>query len=335
MFVHFQEPDTAPAPTPEPATQEPATQEPATQEPATQEPANQEPANQEPANQEPANQEPGTPTQENPPAPASDVPAPTQPAAPEPTAGSTPAAAEVPAAAGEEPAAPPTGESVKEAPKKEVKYKPLDDKLRAEIRDKLARNRARGPAEQKLLKAIDDVQMEIDSYAKQLARSKVLEGVKAPQPIDFATLAQTHDLVYLQTPLLDALDVSQIFRMDATESDPPYYAFVRAEERSQSRDGRGIVRRTIIDVGFPGDLDLMVPRRMWDGVNMPDTFPTPPENLFLFWRNEVQPEAVPALEEVRDEVVRAWKMRQALPLSSEQSCRTGQAGLGQRRQAVG
>ena len=68
-----------------------------------------------------------------------------------------------------------------------------------------------------------------------------------------------------------------------------------------------------------GDVDLMVPRRMVDGFNIPSSFPMPPDNLFLFWRTEEQPERVPELDEVRDEVVRAWKMKQALPLAQEKA----------------
>ena len=183
----------------------------------------------------------------------------------------------------------------------------------------MARSRARGPAEEKLRYAIDDAQTQLEAYAKQLRRAEVLKGVEKPKPLDFEALAKANHLTYGQTPLLDVLDVSQIIRMDPTDEDPAYDEFLRAQERSVSRDGRGLTRRTIIDLGYTGDIELMLPRQMVDGMNMPEAFPTPPDNLFVFWRREVEPERVPTLDEVRDQVIKAWKMKEALPLAQDKA----------------
>ncbi len=297
MFVNFQEPSSEPAaepaPAPDPAPAESTTPAPQpVPAPGAESPPAQPPA-QEPSSETPPQTEPNAPSA------GQEVPAET-----------TPAEATLTAPSGGEAAA-----GAKEEPKKEVKYKPLDDALRAQIRQELARTRARTPAEEKLQKAINAVEIVIDSYAKQLNRSKELEGFAAPQPLDFAALATEHQLTYQQTPLLDELDVFAIVQRDPADGDPAYYEFVRAEERTLSRDGRGIERRSILDLGFTGPQELMIPRRMVDGINAPDMFQMPPENLYLFWRTEEQPEAVPTLEEVRSEVVQAWKLREAVPLA--------------------
>jgi len=41
--------------------------------------------------------------------------------------------------------------------------------------------------------------------------------------------------------------------------------------------------------------------------------------VFIYWREQVVPEQVPPLNDVREEVVRAWKLQQALPLARAQA----------------
>ena len=213
-----------------------------------------------------------------------------------------PAPADVPAPDTAKPAAKP------------VQYKPLDDALRAEIRDTLARREARQPAQEKLEKAAQEVSTLVERYAKDMSRSKLLTEATQPAPLDFAAIAKDHNLVYEKTPLWDVLDISQIQQADPAEGDPPSYEFARASETLFGQQ-TGMVRRTLIDLGFAGDLAPFIPRRLIDGIVAQGGFPIPPEKLFVYWRDEVVPEEVPPLEKIRDEVVRAAKLQKALPLA--------------------
>ena len=207
-----------------------------------------------------------------------------------------------------------TQEAAKPA-EKPVRIKPLDDALRAEIRDTLARREARQPAQEKLEKAADEVRTLVERYAQQLSRSKLLTETAKPAPLDFAAIAKEHNLVFIEkTPLWDVLDISQIQQADPAEGDPPCYELARATETLFGQQ-TGMVRRSLIDVGFAGDLAPFVPRRLVDGILAQGGFPIPPEKLFVYWRDEVVPEEVPPLDTIRDEVVRAWKLQKALPLA--------------------
>ncbi|MHB0959535.1 MAG: hypothetical protein ACYC0X_28965 [Pirellulaceae bacterium] len=269
-------------------------------------------------------------------APAAETPA-TDPASPSPetspaadpqAAGDTTPAEDASAPAAEDassaPATPPAAEDATTQPEEAkpadppVEYKPLDDALRAEIRDLIARDNARQPAQDKLEKAADDVRAIVERYAQQLSRSELLTGTAKPAPLDFTAIARDHQLVYEQTPLWDVLDISQIQQVDPAEGDPPSYEFARAAETLFSQQA-GVVRRTLIDVGFAGDLAPFVPRRLVDGMLPQGGFPIPPEKLFVFWRTEVVPEAVPPLDEIRDQVVRTAKMQKALPKARAQA----------------
>ena len=239
---------------------------------------------------------PTTPVPPTTPAPPAD-PAATAPAGPAPAGQVTPEA--------------PAGDKL--APKP-VQYKPLDDALRTEIRQELARNAARIPAQEKLDQAANAVRQALEEYSKQLSRMNGVKGAAKPTPPDFAVLAKDNYLTYAKTPLWDLVDVFQIQQALPVDKDPPYYDIVRANETMFSQQS-GMMRRSLINVGFGGNVALFMPRRLIDGFLAGDQFEIPPEKLFIYWREEVVPESVPALAEIREEVVRAWKMKQALPLA--------------------
>jgi hypothetical protein len=199
-------------------------------------------------------------------------------------------------------------------PDSPVTYKPLDDKLREEIRDTLARRDARQPAQEKLEKAVDQARSLVERYAQQLSRSKLLSNTAPPAPLDFAAIAKDYNLVHQKTPLMDVLDISGIQQANPAEDDPPYYEFARATETLFGQQ-TGMVRRTLVDVAYNENIAIFVPRRLVDGILPQGGFPIPPEKLFIYWREEVVPEEVPPLTTVRDEVVKAWKMQNALPLA--------------------
>jgi len=271
-----------PAPAPAPGEQVPP---PAPQEPAPTEPA-PEPAPTEPAPDAPA------------PEPAkTEEPAPTQPALDAPASGE-----------GTEPAAKPA-----EPP---VQYKPLDEKLREEIRTNLARRDARLPAQEKMEKAADTVRSAVENYARKLRLSTAnLSAKDAPlAPLDYAALAKDNHLTHHTTPLVDELDIAQIQQADPADNDPPYYEFARATETRFDQQ-MGMNRRTLAQVAYSDDLPLFVPRRLVDGYVAQGDFEIPPDKLFIYWREKVVPKTVPPLSEVRQDVVQAWKLQQALPLA--------------------
>ena len=134
---------------------------------------------------------------------------------------------------------------------KPVQYKPLDDALRATIRETLARNAARIPAQEKLDKAGNAVRQAVEEYGKQLSRIKGAEGAAKPTPPDFAALAKENNLTYERTPLWDILDVFQIQQAVPADTDPACYDIVRANETLFSQQS-GMMRRSLINVGFGG-----------------------------------------------------------------------------------
>jgi hypothetical protein len=293
----------------------PQPQEPA-QEPAPPAPTGTDqpqPAPDTPANPETPKTEPA-PTQDTSPATPGPVTgdAQTMPADPAKTEpGVTPPTGDV-VAPGTPEAAKPGDTAAK--PDSPVTYKPLDDKLREEIRDTLARRDARQPAQEKLEKAVDQARSLVERYAQQLSRSKLLSNTAPPAPLDFAAIAKDYNLVHQKTPLMDVLDISGIQQANPAEDDPPYYEFARATETLFGQQ-TGMVRRTLVDVAYNENIAIFVPRRLVDGILPQGGFPIPPEKLFIYWREEVVPEEVPPLTTVRDEVVKAWKMQNALPLA--------------------
>lgn len=204
------------------------------------------------------------------------------------------------------------GQTKKEAAKKPVRYKPLNDELRAEIREQMAREQARRPAQDKLENAVDQVRSKLEKFARDLTLSEALEEREAPEPLDLQNVAEENNLEFRETPRWDRLDVSLIQESEPQEDDPPAYELARATETMWSRTGQR--QRSLLDVGFTGEVEKYMPREFVDGVVMPSGYPMPPQKLFLYWRVAEDPERVPPLKEVRGRVVHQWKMQQALPL---------------------
>jgi len=220
-----------------------------------------------------------------------------------------------PEAAAAETAKPQAEEAKPQAESEEppARYKPLDDDLRAEIRETLARQQAREPAQEKLREAMDQVRQVVDRYGRELTLAEALEEREAPEPLDLTALVEQYGLGFGQTPKWDALDITLIRQADPTDDDPAAYELARATETVWSQSGQ--FRRSLADVAYRTEMAKYIPREFTDGIVMPGAFPVPPQKLFLYWRVEQQPEKTPELEEVRSEVVEAWKLQQALPLA--------------------
>jgi hypothetical protein len=166
--------------------------------------------------------------------------------------------------------------------------------------------------------ALETVRGTVDRYGRELARSKVLGQTQTPQQLDYNALAQEHGLTYHKTPLLDIVQMAEASRSEEAEGDPDYYKFARATQMSFD-PRQGLVRRSILDVGFTGDLNPFSPRRLVDGFVSDDSFPTAPEAVYIYWRAEEVAEKVPELKDIRDDVVEAWKKQKAFPLAVKEA----------------
>ncbi len=210
----------------------------------------------------------------------------------------------------------PSAETKKPASKPPT-YQPLDDKLRDEIRDRIARSRAEPAAREQLNKAIEKARVAVEHYARQIVRAQLLESVAAPAPLDIKKVAQENGLASGVTPLIDVTDVVDVQRKDPTDGDPEYYSLLRATETVSQQRGQ-LMRRTLAEVGFAGDLERYTPRRLVQGYVVPG-LDIPPDAVYLYWRMEEKPERVPELKEVRDAVIAAWKLRAALPTAQQRA----------------
>lgn len=196
-------------------------------------------------------------------------------------------------------------------------YRPLDEKLREEIRERLARDVAEPKATERMDKAIEAARVAVEQHARQIVRAKLLESVKTPPPFDIKKVAQENGLEYGSTPLIDVTDVVDAQRSDPKDNDPAYYALLRATETVVSQQGQ-TVNRTLAELGFTGDLELYTPRSLVQGYLLAN-FPIPPDAVYLYWRAEEKPERVPELKEVRDSVIAAWKLKKAFPMAEQRA----------------
>ena len=309
--------EAAPAPPAADAPAEPAAAEtepaPATEAPAEpKEETNCAPQEETPTETtEPATTpEPAAPAEPTP--PAAETPA---PAAETPPVTETPAA-EAPATTPEtEPAAdPPASESPEATPPAPAtetsetapateepetpRYKPLDDKLRGEIRDEIATDRSRQPAQERLDKAFDEIKAEIDSYGRQIRRSDVSKSGTKPTAVDYEALALERGMTAGKIDPTDALgieeyEIGKAYEMDFrnfTSWPPPRITFAQmayAESVQLYRTQR--IKSAELDVEF------------------------------LFWKVAEEEAYVPELKDIRDEVIETWKRQEAFVIAKAEA----------------
>ena len=165
--------------------------------------------------------------------------------------------------------------------KSEPKHKPLEE-VRDEIKEDLARLRVTD----RINEAFEKIQSEISAYNDRLVRWELEfeTDPDAPKPKepDFKTLAKTYALEFVpETPFMSTAEA-------ATNPDfPSDPSFMQAAFNEQAPTYRPI-RATDIE-----------------------------DNHYLVWKTAQQASVTPPLEEVRDQVVRAWKLQQAQHLALE------------------
>jgi len=158
------------------------------------------------------------------------------------------------------------------------KYDPLW-KVESSIRTELARRKAA----QKMQEVLNQVrEQKLVKYGNDRTRWEVKherdKTVQPPTPIDFDVLAKEFNLTTYTTKLLSAYELSQV------------------EGIGESFVGE----RSFVQYAF-GPLQLFQPVISGDAAG----------NQYLAWKIEQQEARVPKLDEIRDEVVRAWKMMEA------------------------
>ena len=192
----------------------------------------------------------------------------------------------------------------------EVNYRPLDDALRAEIREELADNQARKPAQDRLDNGLTQVRRQVDAYARKLRGSEFGKADAGPieafslEQLDLDELLETGDV-----PLVDAISVKEYELGQAFETE-----FVSWPPRRIEFD----------QVAFQEGISLYRPGQI-SGADSGITF--------VYWKTENREPEVPEFSEVRDEVVEAWKRREALKLAkqeAEELCTAANAKSGER-----
>lgn len=255
----------------------------------------------------PAVEEPAAPAGEDAPAAESETPAATTdaPQATEPAAetaeGEAPATEEKPADGTET-----TPDDVLDdlpdapggnAPAADSTYRSLEE-VAEDIRTLLATPIARTQLEA----ALGTVRGEMRSYYSKYIGWEVSPSSKdkpQPTPPDLRVLTEKHKLTLGEVPLVN---VFQLQETDPITGKPVY-------EISQAFDMNFI---PFAQYAFANDLRKFEVRSI-RGYLL--------DTEFLFWKTDDQPERVPELSEVRDEVVRALKMRKAIELAKEDAKR--------------
>lgn len=234
---------------------------------------------------------PAAATEETEPAPpeaaktAADMPA--EAAAPTLPALTAPAA---PESTVESPGAPADGSSTA-PPAAEPQPRPLDETLMAEIREELAKARARKAAQSRVEKALAEVKHEVDVYSRKLRQS---EG-PLPKPLDLEGFASQRGLTTGKTPLVDAREVQQ-------------YELGRSFE--------------LVQFAWPPQRQEFSQAAYQEGVELYRAAQIQGENrdvYYLYWRVEQREPYVPELAQIRDQVIEAWKQREALAIATAEA----------------
>lgn len=178
--------------------------------------------------------------------------------------------------------------------------RPLDDKLKGEIREKLATANARLAARSRVDEAIKNVERDARSFARAYARWEDRgkeSGEPQPAPLDPEALAQKYGLsgkpalVAGTTGLLDAIDVGETEIGKSFTFNP--------------QTGRQV---SFAALAYNESTQLYMPEKISHFLL---------DTEYCFWKTKQDPSHVPALADVRAEVIQAWKKNRAVLLAKE------------------
>jgi len=176
------------------------------------------------------------------------------------------------------------------------RYRPLE-----EVADQIRGKLARAPAQAEMIAAIRAVESAVNRYQPRYKRWQVLTqknpSALQPEPPDPQELARTYGLTAGTTPLVDMIsireydigklsDTNEQFRGEAFREGVPEY---KASYGFDTQWGRQFFAQGLV----AGDV------------------------AYVYWRTSIALTEVPELDEIRDDVVYAWKLQQARTLALE------------------
>jgi hypothetical protein len=181
----------------------------------------------------------------------------------------------------------------------ELKYKPFDE-VKEKIFDDLLRARTLDEMKKRIESAVGKMRR-LGSYTIADKKSK---SYRSPEQVasELRDFAKSSELTYVETPWLSALELSQAEDLKISRA-------VDALEGGMSRQGAATVIQRVFGRGN-------------DGTYTPEIAEDPgTKNRFAYWVIERREAHVPKFDEegVRQQVTRAWKLKQALPKAEERA----------------
>lgn len=184
------------------------------------------------------------------------------------------------------------------APASEPKFKPFE-----EVADDLRLRLARPIAQKAMLEAVKKASAAVNEYSQRVAVAAVTEEALPARP-NFRHIASTLGLTYAETPAINAFATR-------TDEGKDYYPLITAREMdfTQPMQGQQFGYKTFSQVAFVPGAPLFAPTTLF----VENQFN--PSDAYVFWKTEEHPAEVPPLDEIRDEVVEAWKLEKARDLA--------------------
>ncbi len=192
-----------------------------------------------------------------------------------------------PAASGEEAD---VGETAPAAePKKEVKYREL-----SEVEDDIRRTLAAEQVRERIDTALRNADRVVDKYRRQynayLAQTARGDKGRRPEPPDFEQEAERLGLTFDRTPLISELTAGETELGQATT-----FSFA----------GGNFQQITFPQIAMQNEeAPLYQTGRISSG-----------QDEYLFWPTKIEASHTPPLDEIRDEVVRAWRLQRAFEIA--------------------
>lgn len=185
------------------------------------------------------------------------------------------------------------------APTEPVKYRPLDDDLKQEIREKLVAQRAAKRVSERLDKAADALLDSGRKLGEKYVDPKLTADQQAALVLDgkdaMSAIAKAEGLEYGETALVSIPEFRELPGIGSARESG-------ASDLMDQGENEGLI------VSIFGGEQTRLPLRAVD----PGT-----SNRYLFWKIQHSPSHVPEFTEpgVKEQVTRAWKMEKARPLA--------------------
>jgi hypothetical protein len=189
--------------------------------------------------------------------------------------------------------APPSEESQTEDSEADVRYQPL-----AKVEDDIRRTLAAETVREQMSEALREAERTVDRYGAGYRRYQTSQKLGAkrsePEKPDYEGLAERLGLIYGSTPLVNVLTVGETELGQAST-----FSFA----------GGSIQQISFAQIAMQNEqAPIYDPNRISAGMDE-----------YLFWPTEIRPSYTPELEEVRDEVVRAWRLEQAFEIARREA----------------